>query len=142
VVEGPTHCPDAAAVAAGSPSARQMVELYDFEVLQHMLPFGKHFTNYCSILPHAITTTDKHIFYAVGMRDLTIEVPNGESSTPVTLKDMLHAPDMGVIIVSINCIIKARHWVLFSENTCTIKTKKNKVIGTIPASAMGLYKVE
>jgi hypothetical protein len=61
-------------------------------------PFGERFANYKSILPCPITTADKRIFYAVGMGDLRIEVPNGESSTPIVLKDVLHALDMGITI--------------------------------------------
>ena len=107
-----------------------------------MSPYGERFTNYRTIPPRAITAADKRVFYAIGMGDLRIEVPNGKSSTTVLLKDVLHAPDMGVTIVSISWITKARHWVLFGENTCTISTKRNKVVGTIPASPGGLYKVE
>ena len=69
-----------------------------------MSPFGKHFTNYRSIPPCAITAADKRVFYAVGTGDLRIEVPNGESTTPITLKDVLHAPDMGITIVSVSWI--------------------------------------
>jgi hypothetical protein len=57
-----------------------------------------------TIPPCPITATDKRIFYAVGMGDLRIRVPNGESSTPIVLKDVLHAPDMGITIVSISQI--------------------------------------
>jgi len=60
-----------------------------------------------------ITTADKRIFHAVGTGDLRIEVPNGESSTPIIHKDVLHAPDMGITIVAINRITKAGY-------TCTI----------------------
>jgi len=69
-----------------------------------MSPFGKQFTNYHSIPLQAITTADKQVFYAVGTRDLRIKVPNGKSSTPITLKDVLHALDMGTTIVSVSWI--------------------------------------
>ena len=79
-------------------------KLYNSRALHHMSPFGKQFTNYCSIPLHTITATDKRVFYAVGTRDLRIEVPNGKSSTPITLKDVLHALDMGITIVSVSWI--------------------------------------
>jgi len=85
-----------------------------------MSPFGERFTNYRVIPPRPITATDKRIFYAVGTGDLRIEVPNGESSTPIILKDVLHAPDMGITIVAINCITKAGYTVLFDHECCKI----------------------
>ena len=51
--------------------------------------FGEHFANYHVILLHLIIAADKWIFYAVGTGDLRIEVPNGKSSTPIILKDVL-----------------------------------------------------
>jgi len=85
---------------------------------------------------------DKQVFYAVATGDLRIEVPNGESSTPIILKDVLHALDMGVTIVAINCITKARYTVLFNHECCRICDKNNRHVGNIPVSITGLYKVE
>jgi len=107
-----------------------------------MLPFQDRFQTYQAIEPCAISVANKHVFYAIGTRDLQIEVPHGKSSTPIILKDVLHASEMGLTIVSIDRICKARNSVMFKDNTCTIKNKGNKVIGVIPASANRLYKVE
>jgi len=82
------------------------------------------------------------VFYTVGTGDLRIEVPNGKSSTPILLKDVFHAPDMGITVVSIDRITKAGYLVVFQAGTCKIKRPNGTVIGTIPASANGLYKVE
>src|SRR6267142_1716910 len=83
---------------------RALGKLYNSGALCHMSPFSERFTNYHSIPPHTITTTDKQVFYAVGTGDLRIKVPNGKSSTPITLKDVLHALDMGITIVSVSQI--------------------------------------
>jgi len=107
-----------------------------------MSPFGEHFTNYCTILPCPITAADKRIFYAVGTGDLRIEVPNGKSSTPIILKDVLHALDMGITIVVINCITKAGYTVLFDHECCKIQDKNHKHVRNIPVSITRLYKVE
>jgi hypothetical protein len=82
------------------------------------------------------------VFYAIGTGDLEIEVPNGESSTSIMLKDVLRAPEMGTTIVSVNRIVKAGYAVTFKDNTCQIRNKSDKVIGMIPASQNGLYKVD
>ncbi len=129
-------------VQAGKSTPAGTCELYDSGATQHMSPFHDRFKSYCKIPPHAITATDKRIFYAVGSGNLEIEVPNGTCPTLITLKDVLHAPDMDLTIVSISCIAKADYSVTFKDNICQIRDKVNKVIGTIPASHNGLYKVK
>jgi hypothetical protein len=79
-------------------------ELYNSRASRHMSLFGKQFTNYKTIPPCPITTADKRIFYAVGMGDLRIKVPNSKSSTPIVLKDVLQALDIGITVVSISWI--------------------------------------
>ena len=135
-----------ATVAGRSPAwAEQLhgaTELYDSGASQHMSPFHKHFITYQSILPHAITTTDKWTFYVIGTGDLQIEVPNGQSTTKVLLQDALHAPDMGVTIVLISWITNAGCTVSFEKDACTIRNQCRVTIGVIPPSSNGLYKVE
>src|SRR5580658_2869541 len=118
------------------------VELYDSGASRHMSPSCNRFKSYQEIAPRAITAADKRVFYAVGTGDLEIEVPNGESTTPILLKDVLHAPEMGTTIISVNRIAKAGYSVIFKDNTCQIRNKSDKVIGTIPVGQNGLYKVE
>jgi hypothetical protein len=107
-----------------------------------MSPFGKKFTNYRSILLHPITAADKWIFYTVGTGDLRIEVPNGESSTTIVLKDVLHAPDMSIMIVSISWITQSSCKVVFDVDTCRIFNKVGNPIGAIHANKHSLYKAE
>jgi hypothetical protein len=99
-----------------------------------MSPFGKKFTNYKSILPCPITAADKQIFYTVGTGDIRIEVPNGESSTPIVLKDVLHALEMGIMIVSISQITQSGCKVIFN--------RVGNPIGAICTNKHGLYKAE
>src|SRR6266702_4272133 len=107
-----------------------------------MSPFRKRFLNYHSIPPCAITTANKQIFYAIGTGDLQIDVPNGSTTTPVLLHDTLHVPEMALTIVSIGCIASTGNTVTFEDKSCKIKNKLGKVIGNIPASTNGLYKVK
>jgi hypothetical protein len=74
-----------------------------------------------------------------GLRSLMVSL---SASTPILLKDVLHAPDMGLTIVSADRICKAGNSVTFRDDTCTIKNKDNKDIGVIPTSANGLYRVK
>jgi hypothetical protein len=74
---------------------------------------------------------------------LQIEVLNGPSAvTLILLREALHVPDIGVTVVSIRHIVKAGYTVLFDGSTCKIQNKNAKIVGQIPISQNGLYKVE
>jgi hypothetical protein len=118
-------------------------ELYDSGVSQHMSPFQHKFTTYQPIPPRAIVSANKRIFYAQGVSDLQIEVPNGDALTPVLLRDALYTPQIGLTVVSIGRIAQAGYSVSFEDNHCKIKKgPEEHTIGNIPASGNGLYKVE
>jgi hypothetical protein len=131
-------------VAAGDTRTIEGVEseLYDSGASRHMSPYRHKFVTYRDIEPRAIAAADKRLFYAQGMGDLRITVPNGELSTPMLLKDVLYAPDMGLSIVSISRIAKAGHTVVFEGETCKITNKGGKTIGIVPATPNGLYRVD
>ena len=118
------------------------VELYDSGASRHISPFRDQFVTYRAISPRAITAADKRLFYAIGTGDMRIEVPNGEKTTPILLRDALHAPDIGLTVVSVGRIANTGNSVSFEGETCKIKNQKGNTIGKIPASANGLYKVE
>ena len=118
------------------------IKLYDSGASRHMSPFIHCFSNYRPIPPRPITAANKHVFYAIGTGDLQIDVPNGQGTTPVTLCDTLHAPDMALTIVSIGRIVNSGCSVSFEKKSCKIKNKSGKVIGDIPASSNGLFKVK
>ena len=122
---------------------RKEGKLYDSGASCHMSPFRHQFISYCSILPRPIMAADKRLFFAKGMGDLRIRVPNGESSyTPVILRDALHAPEMALTVVSISRIVKAGFSVSFEGNVCKIVSKKGTVVGRIPSNNNRLYRVE
>jgi hypothetical protein len=118
------------------------IELYDLGASQHMSPFLHRFKNYHTIPPRAITAANKRTFYAIGTRDLQVDVPNGNTTTPVLLCDTLHVPEMALTIISISRITSAGHSVTFETKSCKIKNLAGKLIRNIPASSNGLYKVE
>jgi hypothetical protein len=82
------------------------------------------------------------MFYAIGTGDLQVDVPNGDATTQVLLCDTLHMPEMVLTIISIGCITSAGHSVTFKPKSCKIKNPAGKLIGNIPTSSNGLYKVE
>jgi hypothetical protein len=73
--------------------------------------------------------------------DLEIDVLNGASLSKVLLHDALYAPDMGLTVVSIGCIVKVGCTVQFEDGTCKIM-RNGHTIGNVPTSANGLFKVK
>jgi hypothetical protein len=96
-------------------------ELYNSGALHHMSPYHKQFVTYEEITACPITAANNKVFHAIGMGDLAIQVPNGETSNTVLLRDVLHAPDMSLMVVLICCIIKAGYIVKFTDGHCIIK---------------------
>ncbi len=130
---------EAASISEGNAEAK----LYDSGALHHISPFWHCFVTYQPITPQPISAADKRVFYAIRTGTLQIEVPNGPSpAMPILLWEALHVPDIGATVVSISRIAKAGYTVLFNGSTCKIQNKNAKVIGQIPISQNGLYKVE
>lgn len=69
-----------------------------------------------------------------------IDVPCGEKTNRVLLKDVLYAPDMGVTLVSVGRITAAGSVVVFRDNSCRIFNAAKELVGDIKASG-GLYRV-
>src|SRR5713226_6887211 len=128
--------------AALTTDSKPNVELYDSGASRHMSPSCHRFTNLRSIPPRPITAANGKPFYAIGVGDLKIAVPNGASTTSITLKDALYAPDMGLMVISISRIAGAGYSVRFEGNRCKIQNKKSAIMGSIAASPNGLYKVK
>ena len=118
------------------------VKLYDSGASCHMSPYQHQFTTYHPIPPCPIYITDQWQFFAIGTGDVKIDVPNEDKITSITLSDTLHASDIGLTIISINCIANSGHSVLFEGSHCKIKNLKGQIISNIPANASGLYKVK
>jgi hypothetical protein len=117
-------------------------KLYDLGALCHMSPFRHQFISLRTIAPRPIMAADKRQFFATGIGDLRIQVPNGESSTPVILHDALYTPEMALTVISINRITKASYSVLFEKEACKIKDGGGKIMGVIPANNNRLYQVK
>ena len=71
-----------------------------------------------------------------------LKVLDLNTSTPIILKDVLHAPHLALTVISVDRISQAGYLVTFEDGVCKVAKKGGKVIGTIPRSAHGMYKVE
>src|SRR3979490_1212196 len=88
-----------------------------------------------------INTMDKTIFQAIGIGNMRVGIPNGKTTTYITLRDMLYCPDLGFTLVSLARCDVASYSVLLKDQRCLIQDMKGMVIGQVPLSN-GLYKVE
>jgi hypothetical protein len=118
------------------------IKLYDSGISHHILPSCDYFMTYQSIPPIPIRGANRSVFYAVETGNLRIEVPDGESSTPIILQDVLYMPNVALTVISVDQISQARYLVTFKDRVCKILKKGRTVIGTIPQSMHGIYKVE
>ena len=116
------------------------VELYDSGASRHMSGFRRRFVNFKSIPLKPITAADKRSFNATRMGDMYINVPNGETTSRVLLRDVLYAPTMGVTLVSISRITSAGSTVIFTKDLCKIYGRDRELIGKIEVDG-GLYRV-
>ena len=116
------------------------VDLYDSGASRHMSGHRHRFTNFTEIEPRPITAADKRAFHAIGKGDMLIDIPNGDATSKILLKDVLYAPSMGVTLVSISRIAAAGSTVVFSGDNCRIFNSAKTLIGKIEMS-QGLYRV-
>ena len=90
-----------------------ITKLYDSGASHHMLPYRHLFENYVTIQPKSNTTTDKQYSPDTGKGDLHIQLPNGNSTTSILLKNVLHCPGMGLTLIVISKITTAGYPVIF-----------------------------
>jgi Pol polyprotein, beta-barrel domain/GAG-pre-integrase domain len=106
-----------------------------------MLPKRYRFTTFREIAPRTINATDKTIFKAIGVGNMRIGIPNGKTTTYVTLKDVLYCPDLAFTLISLTCCDAAGFSVLLKDRKCIIRDARGTMLGQVPLSD-GLYKVE
>jgi hypothetical protein len=92
-----------------------------------MSPFRESFITYREIEARPITTAlpriwsregdpNKNVFYAIGIGDVTIKVPNDATTSMILLHDVLHAPDLVLTVVSIGLIVQVGYTVEFDQD--------------------------
>ena len=118
-----------------------IAELYNSGASQHFSPFHDQFVRFKTIPPRPISAAEKRTFQAVGQGDIYIEVPNGDKSTCILLKDVLYTPSMGVTLISISKLTAAGYSALFRNSVCCIFNHYKKLVGEVEVSN-GLYHIK
>jgi Pol polyprotein, beta-barrel domain/GAG-pre-integrase domain len=88
-----------------------------------------------------INAADKTMSKAVGIGSMRIGIPNGKTTTHVTLRDVLYCPDLAFTLISLMRCDAAGFSVLLKDRKCVVRDARGAILGQIPLSD-GLYKVE
>ncbi|TBU22425.1 hypothetical protein BD311DRAFT_608099, partial [Dichomitus squalens] len=84
-------------------------------------PYRDEFVSYHKLQPpRPITAADGRIFLAIGEGQVRKKLPNGDTSTVVTLERVLHAPDIAFSLVSIPQADKAGYSAVFEQGECRL----------------------
>lgn len=136
----PLDVQEIAQAAAEPGAAAASVECYDSGTTRHMCPHKERFVTLTPIEPRPISAASKHTFHAIGVGELFLKVPNGDSISNIRLQDVLYAPDIAMTLVSIGRIDDAGGVVTFGGGACEIRDADGKLLGRIPKER-GLYRV-
>ncbi|TDL15333.1 hypothetical protein BD410DRAFT_732853, partial [Rickenella mellea] len=79
-----------------------------------------NFANLTTIAPRSIKAADGRTFEAKAMGDLRVELPNGDETTKVTLKDTLYAPGIPFTLVSVSRLDHANYALGIKDRLCEI----------------------
>ena len=138
-----TSVPTAMLMRTSDTPANKITDIFDSGANRHLTPYRDTFISFTPTDPHPISAADSRTFLAHGHGDVQISLPNGTSTTPVILRDVLYAPDLAFTLVSISKIDLAGCSSLFEDGHCAIivRAENRKVIGRIP-SWNGLYRAQ
>ena len=106
----------------------------------HCSPDRESFVTYRKISPLEILVADGRRIDAIGIGDIKQVLPNGSTTTEVTLKNTLHVPHMSTVLISVSKMDKAGFYTLFGGGKCRIKAPTDQVIGEVPLMH-GMYSI-
>ena len=72
-----------------------------------MIPSHHRLINFQPIQPQGILAADKKHFEAIGKGDMFVQVPNGNKSKKIYVKNMLYTPNFSVTLLSVTHITQA-----------------------------------
>jgi len=129
-----------AQVSAGNANAPR-AEIYDFGCSKHLTPYQDVLKNFVDIPPKSFCATNKQKMSAVGMGEMTIDIPNGTDVSKLRLMEVLYSPDMGYTLVSVRKLDDKGFKLTFLGRRCMIHGPMGEHIGAIPKARQGLYRV-
>jgi hypothetical protein len=133
----------AAVAAALSIPKGKRGAIVDSGASRHYSPEREKFITFRTLdPPRKILTAGGHVIQAIGQGDMSVDLPNGDKQTRVTLKDVLYAPKMAFTLLSPQRLSKHKYAVHIEDGHCEIWTPRprHKIIARIPESH-GLYRL-
>jgi hypothetical protein len=117
------------------------IELYDSGSTRHISQFKELFDTLSTIPPKTFMAANKQLFNAVGIGEMIIEIPNGVEVSKLHLTEVLYSAEVGYTLISIGCLDELGYSATFADRKCTLRDPAEDIIGQIPKSSKGLYRV-
>ena len=104
------------------PAECKQSAIIDCSTTSHFTPLLKILLNYWPVQNTIIKAANSHSITALGVVDLPIELPNGQSWTSAILKDVLYSPDLMFMLISISHLDRAIFTTTLENGCCTISS--------------------
>ncbi len=119
----------------------ERVDLYDSGCSRHISPHREDFDSFERMSPKSFVAANKNEFHAEGRGRMTVSVPNGEKTTKLTLTDVWYSPSVSQNLISTSRLAKSGISSTFDSSKCILRDRNGAIVGSIPMSRGGLYRV-
>ena len=117
-------------------------DLIDSGCTRHISPYQEDFTSFCEIPPKPFCAAKKQSFNAVSTGELTIDLPDSIGPGKLILTEVLYSPKVGYTLISVGRLDDLGFITTFGGGKCIIQAPDGHIIGEVPKSNAGLYRVE
>ena len=130
-------------VRASLATTDPQTELYNSGASWHLSPYKADFSSYTPLSPHLYLNTANQIkFPAISMGTLVIQAPNNGHEPKLMLHNMLHAPSVSYILVSLGALDKQGYTFCISHRYLQIISLHREQLAQVMCNACCLYKVK
>ena len=118
------------------------VELYDSGATCHISPYCDDFITYQQLdLPLFLNTVNSQQFPAVGTGSMVVSTPNGAGQSDITLENVLHAPSVGYMLVSLGALDGLGYHIAIGHRHLNILSRAGECLARIVRTECSLYHV-
>ena len=122
--------------------AYSRAELYDSGCTKHISPYRDDLIDFVDIPPKSFRAANKQSFSATGIGKLIVDLPNGTGRSKLELHDVQYSPEVAYTLVSVGNLDDKGYTVKFGGGKCEITDPNGKIVGEVPKTNRGLYRVE
>jgi len=98
----------------------------------HLTLYRNALEHFVEIPPKSFQAANKQNLSAVGMGEMTINIPNGTDVSKLRLTEVLYAPEVGYTLVSVGKLDEKGFELTFSHGKCVICGPKGEHVGVVP----------